>query len=411
MYIDSTENYSIILVIRKSDNACTLLKKGIGANMKAITGGIVFLKGQLKSDLVVIFDEVIKDVVTSDEFDEKLVDKVIHLDGQYVLPGFIDVHIHGYCGSDVMDATDSALKTISKGIAKNGVTSFLPTTMTMPKDNIENALENIGAMMLQDNNIGARVLGAHLEGPFINKEKKGAQSAKNIIPIDEELLIKYKDIIKVITIAPEIDGAMEAIKKYNKDFRFSLGHTAADYHIAKQGICAGAKSVTHLFNAMTTFNHREPGVVGAALTTDCYVELISDNYHVHPAVYQIIVDTKGYNKILLVSDCIRAGGLDNGTYDLGGQQVTVDGISCTLGDGTIAGSMLDYNLAIRNFHNGTKSSLEDIFNMVSKNQATYLGIDHIAGEISPNKWADFAVLDKEFNVDYTIVGGEIVYKK
>lgn len=379
--------------------------------MKAITGGTVFYKDELKSDIVVLFDEVIKDVVKIEAFDEKSVEQVIHLNGQYLLPGFIDVHIHGYGGSDVMDATDSALEAIRKGIVKNGVTSFLPTTMTMPKNTIEKALQNIEGMMSKTDVFGARILGAHLEGPFISKSKKGAQASKDIIPVDEELLLKYKDIIKVITIASEIDGAIELIKKYNNDFRFSLGHTSAEYHVAKQGIHAGAKSVTHLFNAMTPLNHREPGVVGMALTTDCYVELICDDYHVNSAVYPIVLDSKGDNKILLITDCIRAGGLNNGVYDLGGQQVTVEGVRCILHDGTIAGSMLDYNLAIKNFYNGTNSSLEKVFNMVSKNQAIYLGIDDIVGEIGVNKWADFAVLNKDFDVDYTIVNGKIVYKK
>lgn len=379
--------------------------------MKAITGGTVFYKGKFQNDIVVLFDEKIEDIVKIDDFHEKSVEEVIDLDGQYLLPGFIDIHIHGYSGSDVMDGTPSAIKTISEGIAKNGVTSFLPTTMTMPKNSIEKALQNIKAMMAESNTSGARVLGAHLEGPFISESKKGAQAAKDIIPVDEELLLKYRDIIKVVTIAPEIDGGIELIEKHNKNFNFSLGHTSANYHEAKEGIDAGAKSVTHLFNAMTPLNHRQPGVVGAALTTDCYVELICDDYHVNSSVYQIVLDTKGYNKILLITDCIRAGGLKNGAYDLGGQQVKVEGIKCTLNDGTIAGSMLNFNLAIRNFYNGTNGSLEKIINFTSKNQAKYLGIDDVTGEISINKFADFAVLNKDFEVEYTIVNGKVVYKK
>lgn len=379
--------------------------------MKAIIGGTVFYKGKLEKDIVVIFDEKIRYIVPIEEFNTDLVDEVIELDGEYLVPGFIDVHIHGYEGSDVMDATHEALETISKGIVKNGVTSFLPTTMTMPRSDIENAIRNIEEFMLRDKFEGARVLGAHMEGPFINEAKKGAQAAKDIIPVDEELFLKYKDTIKIITIAPETEGALEAIEKHSEDFRFSLGHTSADYDTAKTAINRGAKSVTHLFNAMTGLNHREPGVVGAALNSDSYTELICDDYHVNNSVYQIVLDSKGYKKILLITDCIRAGGLKDGVYDLGGQEVKVDGIKCTLEDGTIAGSMLDFNRAVKNFYNGTDSSLEGVFNMVSKNQSEYLGIDDKVGEIEKEKIADLVVLNRELDVEYTIVGGEILYKK
>lgn len=379
--------------------------------MKAIIGGTVFYKGKLEKDIVVIFDEKIRYIVPIEEFNTDLVDEVIELDGEYLVPGFIDVHIHGYEGSDVMDATPEALETISKGIVKNGVTSFLPTTMTMPRSDIENAMKNIEEFMLRDEFKGARVLGAHMEGPFINEAKKGAQAAKDIIPVDEELFLKYKDTIKIITIAPETEGALEAIEKHSEDFRFSLGHTSADYDTAKTAINRGAKSVTHLFNAMTGLNHREPGVVGAALNSDSYTELICDDYHVNNSVYQIVLDSKGYKKILLITDCIRAGGLKDGVYDLGGQEVKVDGIKCTLEDGTIAGSMLDFSRAVKNFYNGTDSSLEGVFNMVSKNQSEYLGIDDRVGEIAKEKIADLVVLNRELDVEYTIVSGEILYKK
>jgi N-acetylglucosamine-6-phosphate deacetylase len=379
--------------------------------MKAITGGQVFYKGSIEEDLVVLYDDKIKDIISVNDFDKSSVDEIITLDGDYLLPGFIDVHIHGYEGSDVMDGTASSLEIISKGILKNGVTSFLPTTMTMSKDKIEKALLNINDFMIKEDTGGARVLGAHMEGPFINASKKGAQSAKDIITVDEELFLKHKDTIKIISIAPETEGALEAIEKYSNEFIFSIGHTASDYDTAKKAIDNGAKGVTHLFNAMTSLNHRDPGVVGAALTCDCYTELICDYYHVNKAVYQVVLDSKGYNKILLITDCIRAGGLKDGVYDLGGQEVNVEGIKCTLKDGTIAGSMLNYNTAIKNFYNATNSTLDGVFNMSSKNEAVYLGVDDKVGEISKGKFADFAIIDKNFEVEYTIVGGKVLYKR
>lgn len=378
--------------------------------MKAIIGGSVLYRGKLEKDLVVVYDEMIKDIIHMDNFDKNLVDHIINLHGEYLVPGFIDVHIHGYNGADVMDARPEALETISKGIVKNGVTSFLAATMTMPRGSIEKAIENISEFMKREKIEGARLLGAHMEGPFINKDKKGAQAEKDILSVDETLFTGYQDTIKIITIAPEVEGAIETIEKYSDKFKFSLGHSKADYETAKKAINSGAKSVTHLFNAMSPLNHREPGLVGAALTSECYTELICDNYHIDIGVYQIVLDSKGYKKILLVTDCIRAGGLGDGKYRLGGQEVKVDGIKCRLEDGTIAGSILDFNGGLKNLYKGTDISLEELFHMASKNQAKYLGIDDKIGEIEKGKIADLVVLNGELDVIYTIVGGDTLYK-
>lgn len=379
--------------------------------MKAISGATIYYRGKLEKDKVLVYDQEIRDLVSVDDFDRDSVDEIIHLDEEYLLPGFIDLHIHGYKGMDVMDGSPEALETISRGVLQNGVTSFLATTMTMERSEIERALDNIEDFMSREESKGARLLGAHMEGPFISESKKGAQSAENIIPVDENLFLKYKDTIKIISLAPETEGALEAIEKYKNDFIFSLGHTSADYALSKEALDKGARGVTHLFNAMTGLNHREPGLVGAALTSDCYTELICDDYHVDSSVYQIVLDSKGYHKILLITDCIRAGGLEDGKYDLGGQEVTVNGIKCTLKDGTIAGSILDYNRAVENFYKGTDSELEGVFRMAAKNQAEYLSIDDKLGTIEKGKLADLVVVDRDFDVSYTIVGGRVLYKK
>ena len=377
--------------------------------MKAISGGVIYYKGELIENKILIFDEKIKGIVDPDKFNKGLVDEHISLDGEYLIPGFIDIHIHGYGGSDVMDAKGEALETIAQGILENGVTSFLPTTMTMEKRKIEEALDNISYMMEKETK-GARILGAHMEGPFISKLKKGAQSEKDISGVDESLILKYRDIIKIITLAPELEGSLELIEKYGQDFVFSLGHSSADYQTSKEALERGAKSVTHLFNAMTPLNHRNPGLVGAALRGDSYVEIICDDFHIDKSLYQIVLDTKGEDKVLLISDSIRAGGLSEGDYELGGQEIKVRDGKSRMKDGTIAGSVLKYNQALKNFYRATDITLEDLFKLSSKNQADLLGIGHSLGSIEEGKLADLVVLSKDLDVLYTIVGGKILYR-
>lgn len=377
--------------------------------MKAISGGVIYYREKLIEDKVLIFDERIRKIIDLEEFDKKLVDEIINLNGEYILPGFIDIHIHGYGGSDAMDASPEALETIAQGVLAKGVTSFLPTTMTMGKKKIQEALDNISYVMERESK-GARVLGAHMEGPFISKAKKGAQLEEDIIAVDEDLILKYRDTIKIITLAPEIEGALGLIEKYGDDFIFSLGHSSADYQTSKEALERGARSVTHLFNAMTGLGHRNPGLVGAALRGDSYVEIICDDFHIDKSVYQIVLDTKGPDRILLISDSIRAGGLGDGDYDLAGQEIRLRDGKSSLSDGTIAGSVLSYNEGIKNFYRGTDIGLEDLFKLTSKNQADLLGIDRDLGSIEKDKLADLVVLSKDFDVLYSIVGGQTLYR-
>lgn len=379
--------------------------------MKAITGGRVYYNHRFHENKTLLYSEKIVDICEDGQWPRGEVEEQIQLQGELVLPGFIDLHIHGYHGFDTMDGTVESIQHISRALLQNGVTSFLPTTMTMPKEKITKALEAISAVQNSSWNGGARVLGAHMEGPFINEAKKGAQSSQDIMPVDEEIIKAYGHVIKLITLAPEIPGAMEAIEKWSKDFVFSLGHTSATYEQAKEGIEKGAKGVTHLFNAMSPLNHREPGVVGMALTTDCYAELICDNFHVNPSMYNLVLNAKGEEGMLLVTDCIRAGGMEDGVYDLGGQAVTVKGIQCTLEDGTIAGSILTFPQGVQNFLTHTQVGLEAVLKMTSENQAAYLGMEKILGQIALDQYADLIILDQGFHVTHTIVGGQLLYTK
>ncbi len=379
--------------------------------MKIITGGKVFCNGKFIDNHTIVYNKKTVSILKDEQVNKADINEEIKLNGEHVFPGFIDVHIHGKLGSDTMDATDKAIKDMSEGIVKNGVTAFLPTTMSMPKEKIQNALDNVKAFMQSENKIGAKVLGVHLEGPFINKDKKGAQPENGIFPIDEDLIINNKEVIKIISIAPEVDNAIEFISKYKEDFNFSIAHTNADYETATNAIKNGAKSFTHLFNAMTGLNHRNPGCVGSALTNDCYAEMICDNIHVNSNLYSLVKNAKGVDNLLLITDCIRAGGLAEGEYDLGGQMVTVKDGKCTLPGDVIAGSILDFNVGARNFYKATNSSFEDIAKITSLNQAKYLKMQDSIGDIKIGNFADYTILDKEFEVLYTIIDGDIAYKK
>ena len=383
--------------------------------MKSIINGLLYVKQKFVKDYVIIFDEKIRDLISREEYDAYKKDhsdiEEVDAKGDYVVPGFIDVHIHGYKNVDVMDGLVSSIVKISKDITENGVCAYLPTTMTMPKDSIVKALETIRQVKdgTQDG-LGALVLGAHLEGPFINKDFKGAQPKEFIEEPDEALVEQFKDVIKVITIAPEIPGAMDFIEKYSADFNFSIGHSGASYDIAKEAINKGLKSTTHLFNAMTGLHHREPGVVGAAFTCDCFSEVIADKFHVHPDLFKLIVKAKGLEKILLITDCMRAGGLGEGTYDLGGQMVTVKNGQCRLAQGTIAGSVLKLNEGLRNFNDSVEENLEQLIPLVTSNQASYLGMEDQLGTLEVNKIANIVIMNKEISINKTIVKGKVAYE-
>ncbi|MDW7669795.1 MAG: N-acetylglucosamine-6-phosphate deacetylase, partial [Bacillota bacterium] len=252
--------------------------------------------------------------------------------------------------------------------------------------------------------------GVHLEGPFINNKFKGAQSEKHIIPVDHEILDRYKDIIKVVTIAPEKDGSLETIKKYKNDMNFSIGHSGATYEEAIEAFEHGACCTTHLFNAMTGLHHRNLGIVGAALTTDCYSELIADNIHVSKNLYEMLVKVKGLNKLLLMTDCIRGGGLGEGVYTLGGQKVNIKNGKCTLDSGTIAGSVLKLNQGFKNFAEASNESIESIVPLITINQAKYLGLEDKLGSLTQGKRADIVIMNDDYDITKTIVKGKLVYE-
>ncbi len=347
--------------------------------------------------------------------------ETIDAKGAYLSAGFIDLHIHGSKGSDVMDATPHALETISTSLLSTGTTSFLATTMTMSEDNIVLALENIknynakirrAKSKKAKSKSGAKILGVHLEGPFISPQKHGAQNPIYIQKPNLELIEPYMSIIKMITLAPEVEGGEAFIKyiqeRYPKTL-LSIGHSNASYEKSKESFKWGISHATHLFNAMNPLHHREPGIVGAVLESDeVSCEIIADMIHLHPLFFNILYQLKK-EKLVLVTDAMRAGCISCGEYDLGGQVVTVKEGEARLSDGTLAGSVLKLNDALKNFYEHSEISLPKLISMVTKIPAQKLGLR--VGELKESYMADMVLFDKDFNILKTFVNGEIKFDK
>lgn len=384
--------------------------------MKAIINGKIIMTNCIQEHKVLLFDNKIENIISLKEFD--LIKKsgkygdleIIDAESNYVSPGFIDLHIHGSGGKDTMDANIEDLKIISSVIAKNGVTGFLPTTMTMSKEKIYKALETVREGMKIEMK-GARILGAHMEGPFINPVYKGAQKEDYIIEPNYEFIKPYKDVIKLITLAPEKDTNCNFIRtvKENTDITLSIGHSNATYEEAMNSIKNGISHASHLFNAMTPLNHRKPGIVGAAFGSDISCELIADKIHVHPGVFQILINIKGKDKVVLITDSMRAGCMKDGVSELGGQKVIVKNNSARLEDGTLAGSILTLNQAVKNIMENTNLKIYEAVLMVSLNAAKEINIDRKKGSIEIGKDADITIFDADFCVKRTIAYGKTVF--
>ncbi len=378
--------------------------------MKAIINGKIILEDQILENYTLVFNESI--LLIEENISLKAIDEIIDARGLYVSPGFIDLHVHGAMGHDVMDGDLEGLKVIGEKVLENGVTSFLPTTMTMPKKAIHEAMESVRTLKLLDNYQGATALGVHLEGPFINPDKKGAQNGDYIVKPSVEFIQEYLDLIKIITYAPEMDPNNEfikAMKKYPKVV-LSLGHTQGSYADAEEAFNHGAKSITHLFNAMTGLHHRAPGVVGAALSLDFYCELIADKIHVSPALFQMLAHQKK-DKLVLVTDGMAAKCMRPGHYSLGGQEVIVDETSARLKNGVLAGSILKLNEGVKNFNDHIDEAINTAVNMASLYPARLIGEEKTLGSIEKGKKADLLIFNENIEIQTTIKNGKVVYRE
>ncbi|MBO5714838.1 MAG: N-acetylglucosamine-6-phosphate deacetylase [Clostridia bacterium] len=377
--------------------------------MLAIKNAKIVLENGISEGKALLISDKVEGIVEENEIPEGV--EVIDCKGGYVTPGFIDLHIHGYLGKDVCDANVDSIKTIAGGLVENGVTGFLPTTMTVDMSVINGALDACREVKNSGEYYGSTILGVHAEGPFISASKKGAQDERFILKPDADFVKANADIIKIITLAPEEDECFAEIKRMAEetDVVVSMGHTSANYETAMESTKNGVKHATHLFNAMTPMTHRAPGVVGAALNSNVSCELIVDTYHVDPALYEMVYRMKG-RKLCFITDCLPAGGLPEGEYTLGGAKIIYKNNLCKLEDGTIAGSVLKLNKGVWNVFTNTSIPLWECVNCATLNPATAIGVADRKGSIEVGKDADIVVLDDEFNVKKTIIGGVVRYE-
>lgn len=330
-------------------------------------------------------------------------DLAVDCAGSYtVVPGFVDVHIHGCAGADTCDATREALEAMAAFLLAHGVTSFCPTTMTTSRETIQAALLAAKDMMDHPMEGGARVVGVNMEGPFIAKERKGAQKEEDILPPDFPLFQRFYEesggIVRLVDVAPEQPGGLEFVEKASQLCTVSIAHTTADYDQAKAAFDKGVTHATHLFNAMSGLHHRKPGVVGAVFD-DSRVrgELICDGFHIHPAVLRAAFRLLG-DRALIVSDSMRANGMPEGeAFDLGGQMVTVHQGKALLPDGTIAGSVTNLHQEIKNLVS-FGVPFEQAVKAATLVPARAIGLDGEIGSIAPGKRADLVVLDENLDI-------------
>ncbi len=374
--------------------------------------------GRIKAGSIMVEDGKIKEILTEKDSFRVIQQGIPTIDGKGLraIPGFIDTHIHGANGSDVMDGTANALSVIASVLPKEGTTRFLATTMTAEQLQIEDVLETIAAY--EQGAEEARIEGIHVEGPFIAKERAGAQPTQAIIPPSTDLLADWqycaRGMIKTITLAPELDEGQACIKQAKAlGINISAGHTNATYELMKNAVSKGLNQVTHLCNAMPVLHHRDVGVIGAvAMLNDLVAEIIVDGIHVTEEMIELLVRLIGVDRMMLITDGMRAKYMKSGTYDLGGQmvEVTEDG-RALLADGTLAGSIVKMNEAARRMSTIPGVSWEDVIRMTSLNPAKQLGIEEQTGSISIGKDADIILVDEAFRVFLTICQGTVAYDR
>jgi N-acetylglucosamine-6-phosphate deacetylase len=380
-------------------------------NNYVLTNGIFYTENEtIRHGYLVIQDGKITEIEHGN-YEGSL--ETVDVKGANVLPGFIDIHIHGGYGEDAMDADYDGLKHLAESLMSEGTTSFLATTMTQSNENIERALANIVQYSkAQDEYNAAEIAGVHLEGPFISEHKVGAQNPKYVqrphVAQIERLQQVAEGNIKIMTFAPEVEGAKEALARFKDEIIFSIGHTVATFDETMEAAAHGAKHITHLYNAATPFEHRDPGVFGAAWVNEgLHTELIGDGIHSHPAAVKLAYRQKGNEHFYLITDAMRAKGMSDGEYDLGGQNVIVKGSEARLASGALAGSILKMNDGLRNLIAFTGDSLDHLWRVTSLNQAIALNIDHKKGSIKIGKDADIVVLDNDMEVVTTIKKGTL----
>ena len=332
--------------------------------------------------------------------------------GRWVIPGLIDIHVHGGEGYDTMDAENEALAGMARYVLSTGVTSFLPTTTAASQQDVIEAISRIQAFSQPGDK--ARVLGIHLEGPYLGHKHKGAQPEQHLRAAEPEEYLPWLDsgVVKLFTVAPEVEGVMGLISTgTKKGVRFAVGHSSASYDTMIEAIERGLSQATHTFNGMPQLHHREPGVVGAVLTDPrVYAQIITDGIHLHPAIVDLVFKAKGTDRTVLITDAIRAAGAHDGVHRLGDQVVTVtDGIARTA-TGSLAGSTLSMQQALRNTLQFTGRTLEEVLPSATRVAAESIGMQDQIGALKPGLKADIVLLDENLTPRLCLVAGKTVYQ-
>lgn len=373
---------------------------------------------------IVVENNIITGLYTQNTLQPMKDQIVIDASGKKIIPGLTDIHFHGCVGYDFCDGTSEAIRNIAAYELSHGITTICPATMTLPDETLisicncaslfnqsSSSINEIGTSMfnMDRKSLISPLIGINLEGPFLSVAKKGAQNAKYIKNADVSLLENLQNtsgnLVKLVAIAPEEDGALDCIKQCSSDFKFSVAHTNANYEIAKQAMDLGATHVTHLYNAMPGFTHREPGVIGAAFDTPtCNVELICDGVHIAPSAVRATFQLFGDDRVILISDSMMATGMEDGQYSLGGQAVTVTGNLATLESGTIAGS-------VTNLFDCMKTAMsmgitpEIAIKAATMNPAKSIGIFDKYGSIEAGKIANLLILNNDYSLESIILQG------
>lgn len=336
-------------------------------------------------------------------------EEVLDAEGLYALPGLVDVHFHGAVGHDFCDGTEEAIQALADFEASRGVLAICPATMTFPEDILGKVMDAAAA---HKNERGADLVGINMEGPFISPNKVGAQNPAYVHTADagmfRRLQARAGGLIKLVDIAPEEPGALEFIRECGGEACISLAHTCTSYETAKAAFAAGARHMTHLYNAMPGINHRDPGPIIAAREEGAEVELITDGVHIHPAMVRFTFDVFGDDKVVLIADSMMACGLPDGQYSLGGQAVTVEGPRATLTDhpGVIAGSATCLYDCMKRAVLDMGVPLESAVRAASENPARSIGVDADYGSIAPGRWGNVILADKDLEIRAVIRKGE-----
>lgn len=377
---------------------------------RLVLKGDIFLRNKiLMNSFLVVENGKVVDITT--EYDGEYED----LTGYIIGPGFFDTHIHGFEGYDIMDLKPDNVVNISKNVVKMGVTSFLATTLTSSEEDLEKALSIVRDQ--KENLTGAKLKGVFLEGPFFTVKYKGAQNAKYMTAPNTQMIEELQKLscglIKKVAIAPEYENSKKFIKDMKKmGIYVALGHSDASYEEAREAVEAGANIFVHTYNGMSGLHHREPGMVGAAMhLKDSYSELICDGHHVHPIAANILIEAKGREKIALITDCMMAGGMPEGSYTLGEYEVDVRDGQARLESGSLAGSVLKLSDGVKNVVNWGAATIHEAIMMASYIPAKSVGLDDEIGVIDIGRSADIIVMDRFLNLVRTYVDGQLKYNE